>query len=261
MFLGTGSGGSIQRCHTCIYVELESSTILLDASSGNSALVNGHKLDLDLNSIDHLLLSHSHHDHSRGLEYLESYRNASGASEPLQIYGSKITLRDVKNFFKAMDKDFIIDETGVSRPPNRRTLKWMELVTGNPVTIDGLVVKSHSANHIDGAVGWRLEGENEVIVFSGDTQFTENTITNANKADVLIHEAYGLKQDSERLKIVKHSSAYDAGLIAAKADVGRLIITHISTEYHGKESLLLEEAREVYSGPISVAHDLMDVRI
>ena len=64
VFLGTGSGGSIQRFHTCIYVELADNRILLDASSGNSALVNASKLGLDLNTIHHLLLSHSHHDHS-----------------------------------------------------------------------------------------------------------------------------------------------------------------------------------------------------
>ena len=106
VFLGTGSGGSIQRFHTCIYVELADNRILLDASSGNSALVNASKLGLDLNTIHHLLLSHSHHDHSRGLEYLESHRNDRDIQQVLNVYGSDTALKDVRNFFKAMNKDF-----------------------------------------------------------------------------------------------------------------------------------------------------------
>ena len=261
VFLGTGSGGSIQRYHTCIYVEFGDSRILLDASSGNSALVNGHKSGLDLNSINHLLLSHSHHDHSRGLEYLESHRNVSGVENSLNVYGSDVALRDVQKFFKGMDKEFLLDETGVTRKNKLVTMKWNSVMELDVFNVDDMSIKCHPAKHIKGAVGWRIECGDESVVFSGDTEFTENTIRAADKADVLIHEAYGLKQDSSRLKMVKHSSAYDAGVVAAEAGVGQLVITHISTDYHSKENLLIEEASQIYKGPIVVAHDLMDMTI
>ena len=57
------------------------------------------------------------------------------------------------------------------------------------------------------------------------------------------------------------SSAYDAGFVAFKADLKQLVITHVSTDYHGKEDLLINEASEIYKGTISVAHDLMDLSI
>ena len=260
-FLGTGSGGSRQRYHTCIYIELESNKLFLDASSGNSALVNSHKLGINLGEIDHLLLSHSHHDHARGLEYLESYQNDIATKEALNVYGSEKTLLDVQGFFQFMDKPFVVNDEGVVRNNNLVTLKWHTILQGRTFEINNMMIKAHDANHIEGAMGWRLECGNESVVFSGDTQFTENTIQAARGSTVLIHEAYGLKQDAERLKIVKHSSAYDAGLVAAESHVEQLIITHISSAYHGKESLLLEEASKVYSGPIMVAYDLMDITI
>ena len=103
VFLGTGSGGSIQRFHTCIYVELADNRILLDASSGNSALVNASKLGLDLNTIHHLLLSHSHHDHSRGLEYLESHRNVRISSKrPILIIFYDLSISPNLNFSKVV---------------------------------------------------------------------------------------------------------------------------------------------------------------
>ena len=261
VFLGTGSGGSIQRFHTCIYVELADNRILLDASSGNSALVNASKLGLDLNTIHHLLLSHSHHDHSRGLEYLESHRNVRDIQQALNVYGSDTALKDVRNFFKAMNKDFEINDEGILRQGKSFTIKWNSVHEGDSNKIGDMLFKSHAAKHIVGAVGWRLECGNESVVFSGDTEFTENTIVGAKNADVLIHEAYGLKEDADRLKMVKHSSAYDAGFVAFKADVKQLVITHVSTDYHGKEDLLINEASEIYKGPISVAHDLMDLSI
>ena len=212
VFLGTGSGGSIQRYHTCIYVEFGDSRILLDASSGNSALVNGHKSGLDLNSINHLLLSHSHHDHSRGLEYLESHRNVSGVENSLNVYGSDVALRDVQKFFKGMDKEFLIDETGVTRKNKLVTMKWNSVMEVDVFNVDDMSIKCHPAKHIKGAVGWRIECGDESVVFSGDTEFISKknwplricflTVFATSKAEFAVTEEIMMSESSTSLAIL-----------------------------------------------------------
>jgi ribonuclease Z len=66
-----------------------------------------------------------------------------------------------------------------------------------------------------------------------------------------------LEEDEDVQKY--HSSVKDAAKIAKKANVKKLILTHISRRYQ-KEDIerLLNEAREVFEN-VEVAYDLMKV--
>ena len=66
-FLGTGAGNCIHRAHTAIALDCSDGTrVLLDAGSGNSALVNGSKLGILAQDFHQVLLSHHHGDHMGG---------------------------------------------------------------------------------------------------------------------------------------------------------------------------------------------------
>ena len=53
-----------------------------------------------------------------------------------------------------------------------------------------------------------------------------------------------------------HSTAADVGRAATQAEVSELILTHISNPFHHDTQPLVDEAGDLYSGPISVASDL-----
>jgi ribonuclease Z len=67
-------------------------------------------------------------------------------------------------------------------------------------------------------------------------------------ADVLIHEAAG--------ESMGHSSAQQAGEIARRAEVGRLLLIHYPTGKYAKGDLVAE-AHSAFPGEVALAKDFM----
>jgi ribonuclease Z len=82
------------------------------------------------------------------------------------------------------------------------------------------------------------------IVLSGDTAPCDMVRVAAHRADVLVHEATFADQDAERALETGHSTARQAALLAAEAEVELLALTHVSTRYPARE--VRDEARAVF---------------
>lgn len=91
--------------------------------------------------------------------------------------------------------------------------------------------------------------------YCSDTMYSERIIPLIEGVDVLYHEAtYG--DDAQGLtRTTFHSTARQAATIAARANVGKLIIGHFSQRYKD-ENILLDQAREVFPHTI-LAHEGM----
>src|SRR5919109_600853 len=85
------------------------------------------------------------------------------------------------------------------------------------------------------------------IVLTGDTAPSELTRLVAWEADLLVHEATFADDELDRAVETAHSTARQAGELAATASVNMLALTHISPRYAGGE--LRDEARAAFSGP------------
>jgi ribonuclease Z len=85
------------------------------------------------------------------------------------------------------------------------------------------------------------------VVLTGDTAPSEMTGLVAWEADLLVHEATFADEEAERAVETAHSTARQAGELAAAANVNMLALTHISPRYAGGE--LRDEARAAFSGP------------
>jgi ribonuclease Z len=85
------------------------------------------------------------------------------------------------------------------------------------------------------------------VVLTGDTAPSELTRLVAWEADLLVHEATFADEEADRAAETAHSTARQAGELAAAANVTMLALTHISPRYAGAE--LRDEARAAFSGP------------
>ena len=132
--------------------------------------------------------------------------------------------------------------------------KFSRLHAGEVVELDdGTVVEP------DQVVGPPRPGR--TLVYTGDTRPVSSVVEAAGDADLLIHDATFGDEYASRAAETGHSTARQAGEIATRAGVARLVLTHLSSRYSGDPSSLAVQAREAYDGRVIIAHDGLEVDV
>ena len=138
-------------------------------------------------------------------------------------------------------------ELGIPEGPLYGTLQ-----SGNPVKLpDGRTIEP------DEVVGPTRPGK--VLAYCLDTRPCDATIALAQNADMLIHDATFGGEYEEEAEEYGHSTVAQAGEVASKAGVKKLILTHISARFRDLEDLLTE-ARGIFADT-DVAEDLMVIEV
>src|SRR5262249_39702426 len=111
------------------------------------------------------------------------------------------------------------------------------------------------------AFGYRFDGPDRSIVFSGDTAPSDAVVEACNGCDVLIHEVYSragfetLPPDDRRYHAAFHTSAPELAALATKARAKTLVLHHqlCSGQPEGEP---LGAVRRGFRGSIVSAHGL-----
>ena len=90
------------------------------------------------------------------------------------------------------------------------------------------------------------------MAYVGDVGNTDNLVDIVRNVDALVIEATYLEEEREMAQHFAHLTARQAGDLAQKAGVKRLILTHISRRYREKD--VLQEAQSVFPDTV-VARD------
>jgi len=98
------------------------------------------------------------------------------------------------------------------------------------------------------------------LVYSGDTRPCDATREAAAGADLLVHEATFTREEADRARETRHSTAGEAGQVAADAGVRRLVLTHFSARYSELPRLMVAEAKKSFSS-VTAAEDGMEVDV
>lgn len=99
------------------------------------------------------------------------------------------------------------------------------------------------------------------IIYTGDTRPVRNKYDLFMEADLLIHEAtFDDEEGAARAKEVWHSTAREAGAIAAAVQPKKLALVHLSSRYTATTSHL-RDAQEEFNGEIIVPPDLTMIEI
>lgn len=114
----------------------------------------------------------------------------------------------------------------------------------------GLYVRAGRVDHPPESYGLRLtSADGRVLAYSGDTAYCESVVELSAGADVLLCEASWTHQEGRPPGI--HMSGTEAGMVARRAGVGRLVLTHIPP-WTDPEEMRAEAATE-FAGEILLA--------
>jgi ribonuclease BN (tRNA processing enzyme) len=114
-----------------------------------------------------------------------------------------------------------------------------------------LVVRTAPMNHPVPTLGMRIDVDGRALAYSADTGPTDELVRLSRDADVLLCEATWLERRDEWDPV--HLTATQAGEHAARAGVGRLVLTHIWPATDLDQAEL--RARETFDGSVTVAEE------
>lgn len=100
-FIGTGSAKiSSQRFFSSLLFEVDNERILLDCGEGTSKALL--QQNIDITSIDKIIISHNHSDHLAGLAGLLTQFKLLARKTPLEIIIHKNNLKQIHNYLKSL---------------------------------------------------------------------------------------------------------------------------------------------------------------
>lgn len=208
------------------------------------------------------IYTHFHNDHINDLGAIIWSNNYGIArKKPLNIYGPK----GLKEYFKIL-MEKILRPTKLNYKINVKEM-WNGSIIKVPIknysnnknplnkNIENkncLMVKSIKSMHTDASVSYRIEYDNKSIVYSGDTDYSNEIIKISKNADLLILECS--YPDGRKAK--GHLTPSLCGKIAAKSNVKELVLTHFYPEIDKVD--VKKQCSSKYSGKIVLAEDFME---
>ena len=233
--------------------------------------------DLPLRSVRHIFITHHHSDHNADYGNLILLAWAAGLRTRLDAWGPP-PLERMTDLFFAMNATDISARTGdEGRMPLRPLVHAHDVRGGGPVMHDDNVRVTAAVVHhppMVPAFAYRFDAEDRSIVISGDTTPSESLVALARNADILVHEALFDAASVDRLVahvpnasdlrrsiLSHHTTAEEAGRIAAEAQVGTLVLSHLipSEDPAVTEAMWSDAARKHFGGRILVGRDLMEM--
>lgn len=218
-------------------IEAEGFSMLLDL--GNGALGSLQRFH-PLYEIDAVCISHLHADHCLdlcGYWVARTYR-PGGPPPRIPVHGPADTAHRMA---RAYDLDPDPGMTG--------TFDFRTLPRGT-FDIGPFRVTAELMPHPVEAYAFRIEYGGKALVYSGDTGPSDALVELARGADLFLCEASFLDQPG--LPPELHLTAREAGEHAARADVGRLVLTHL-VPWNDADVSLKEAKASPYEGGIELA--------
>ena len=95
--------------------------------------------------------------------------------------------------------------------------------------------------------------------YISDTKYLPELAEKLKGIDLLYHEATFLNDKLERAQETYHTTALQAGVMASKSEVKRLIIGHFSARYKNLYPLLEEARLEFENSTLAIEGDIFKV--
>ena len=263
---------------------------LIDCGEGTQLRLK--KFKIKASRIDHIFISHLHGDHYYGLMGLLSSMHLYGRKRDLNLYAppglkeiisvqlkySQTALKYKINYLEWTPgkSELLFENTNItvhSFPLNHRIdcsgflfqektkkrkikkdlltddlspLKIIALKNGKDVIDEnGKVMYDYKTYTTDPARSCSY-------AFCSHTKYDESILPYIKEVNLLYHETTFMEEMKERAATTHHTTTKEAGIIATKANVEKLLIGHFSTRYKDIQPMLEETKREFQNTALAI---------
>lgn len=245
--LGSGTcSPSLRRSSCSVLMHIGNEKLLFDAGAGTLRRLL--ECGVTIFDISHIFFSHFHPDHTAELVpflFATKYSGIRTRKTPLTVIAGNgfamffQALKQAYGHWIELDDDlFSVIEMNIGAR-DQRSFHQFSVVTlpsaHNPESLSYRIVSPSGYS----------------VVYSGDTDVTDNLVTLSQGAQMLICEC----SHPDGQKVAGHLTPSLAGQIARKAGVQKLVLTHFYPDCEGAD--IEKECRTVYNGMLFLAEDLM----
>lgn len=259
IMLGTGSAFPRSSYNTCFVVRTPRLTWLTDAGGGNGVLARLDSCGIDVDSIGHMFISHSHTDHILGAVWIvrsvinRAIARGGELDTPFSIYGNTETLRALREICRLtlLDSHFRIME----RVIGTHNVDTAPSVTLGDVTVSFFDCGSENVSQS----GFRMTfASGRSLVCLGDESLTERNLPHVSGADMVMCGAFCSYADREIFKPYEkhHFTVKDVAMTAARAEIAGLLLYHCEDHTLPRRAERYRaEAAEHFPGAVIVPAD------
>jgi len=271
--LGSGGPRAFGRAGSSFIVVVEGRPrILVDAGPG--AFVRIGELDLDLENVDTVLLTHLHIDHSADLaSFFNARALTSDGPIVYRIFGP-----DGEGLFPKTSRfvDLLVGGSGAFAYQKTFGARESFTVRDLPISLNspqtkivdengGLVVEEIATHHGDcPSVAYRISYKGVIVVFSGDMDASAlpNLVQLAKNADLLIFNCAVLDPPGSPSQLYDlHTPPKKIGEAARQSGVKHLLLSHLAPDVEGQQPAVRQSIRASFAGPVAFATDKLRVSV
>ena len=259
-FLGTGTPRpNLSKLGPSILIKNKTEEILLDVGRGVTLRLN--QVGNDYSKINNIYISHLHYDHIVGLADFWLTSNLWQKKTDTNIYGPN----GIRDFCSGIEKSYLKDIEYRYKKNKYSKIKcynFREIFNNKKSTLEVISFKN-SHGHVD-SYGFKIISGDKIIVYSGDTTFSDNVIKNSKNSDILIHEIIAssdkLFKNNKKLQQVTSTHTTISQLIRV-LDIAKpkLTILNHALLFGVSENKVLSEIKKKYNGKVIFAEDLMSI--
>jgi len=272
MLLGTKGGPTPTplRAEPATLIEIDGRAWLVDC--GNGVANQLARAGMPLDRLERIFVTHNHSDHIVDVGTLIEIAWSSGLRTPVAVHGPPPIRQIVRDQLAALAYDVAVRIREEGRVPLDPLVSVDERSDPGMVVRDrGTTVTSALVDHetVKPAFAYRFDMPGRSVVLSGDTRYSDTLVALAKGADLLIHEAiYGPMIDrmaSENAATLadhlrrSHTLAEEAGLVAARAGVKKLVLSHLVPGGPAvSDAMWIAAVRRNFAGPVVVGLTALD---
>jgi len=263
IMLGTGHGFVFDCYNTCFLMQNDDKYFLIDTGGSAHIVQNLLKLNINLNKIHDIFISHCHTDHILGLFWL--LKRLSGMIHDrkyegtLNIYCNDEVANSIKNIYPNIFPSSYVD----------LITNYLNIVILNNNDTKNITNRDYTFFDVK-AKGNKLYGfktildDNKKFVFLGDETCNPEIYDEIRNSDYVMHEAFCLDSEQEIFKpYEKHHSTVKSVCENFKDfNIKNLILFHTEdTHLKDRKELYLNEGKKYCSNNILVPDDLETIEL